>query len=208
MIKRLVLLLVVLCSLLATAALPVSAAQSRASLVDIEDEVMCVQCGTPLNVSKSAIADDQRAFIQRRIEQGQTKEQIKQAMVAEFGPSVLAMPPSDEGFNLAVYVVPVLLGALGLLAIALAARRWRASPGPSDGSALTTVGAHGDDVAPPRRDGRPPEPVHEKAADAAGGPSSSPSSAPARGLRTPTTAAPLSPADEARLAAELAAFDS
>ncbi|MDP9376129.1 MAG: cytochrome c-type biogenesis protein CcmH [Actinomycetota bacterium] len=192
MTRRALPLLVVLCSLFAAAAVSASAAEPRSSLVDIEDEVMCVQCGTPLNVSKSAIADDQRVFIQQRIEQGQTKEQIKQAMVAEFGPSVLAMPPSDEGFNLAIYVVPVLLGGLGLLTIVLAARRWRANPVPADGSGLAADNGPALDDNPARA----LRPAHGE--DTGPGPGGPPRS----------SAYPLAAADEKRLAAELAAFDS
>ena len=53
----------------------------RASLPDIEDEVMCLECGTALNVSTSAVADQERAFIRELIAQGLTKEQVKAALV-------------------------------------------------------------------------------------------------------------------------------
>ena len=55
---------------------------------------------------------------------GKTKEEIKDGLVARFGPSVLALP-EDEGFGLAAYVVPALAVLLALIAVALAARRWR-----------------------------------------------------------------------------------
>jgi cytochrome c-type biogenesis protein CcmH len=108
-------------------AAPAAAATPRASLTDVEDEVMCVQCGTVLNISESAVADRERAFIRRRIAEGMDKTQIKRALAAEYGPAVLAMP-DEGGFDLAVYLVPGLLVALGLGGIALAARRWRRTP--------------------------------------------------------------------------------
>jgi cytochrome c-type biogenesis protein CcmH len=108
-------------ALLAPAAL---AAEPRASLTDIEDEVMCLECGTALNVSNSAVADQERAYIAELIAQGKTKQEIKDALVAEYGPRVLA-EPSDEGFELTAWLVPV-LAALGALAlVVLTARRWR-----------------------------------------------------------------------------------
>ena len=111
---------------LAAALLLVSlvAAAPRASLPDIEDEVMCVQCGTALNVSTAAVADRQRAFIRERIARGQPKEQIKAALVAEFGPSVLAVP-EDSGFNVAAWLVPALLVVGGIAGVTIAARRWQ-----------------------------------------------------------------------------------
>jgi len=105
-----------------------AAAEPRASLPDIEDEVMCVECGTALNVSNSAVADRERAFIRRQIAAGRTKEQIKDALVDRFGPGVLATPQAD-GFDLAVYVVPPLLALLALGGIVVAARRWRRAAG-------------------------------------------------------------------------------
>jgi cytochrome c-type biogenesis protein CcmH len=110
-------------------------AAQRASLPDVEDEVMCVECGTALNISESAVADQERAFIRRQIAQGRDKRQIKAALVDEFGPSVLAMPERD-GFNLAVYLVPALLALLALGGLGVAARRWRRGAGgpPPDGT--------------------------------------------------------------------------
>jgi cytochrome c-type biogenesis protein CcmH len=119
--------LAIACALLALALAPAAVAAPQASLPDIEDEVMCAQCGTPLNASDSPVADDERAFIRERIAQGQTKEQIKAALVAEYGEEILALP-DDDGFNLAAYLVPVLLALLAAAGLAVAARRWRRSP--------------------------------------------------------------------------------
>ena len=110
---------------LALAAAPAAAAQApRASLPDIEDEVMCLECGTALNVSTSEVADQEREFIAGLIAEGRTKAEIKAALVEEYGPRVLA-EPEDDGFQLTAWVVPVLaaLGALGL--VLLVAGRWR-----------------------------------------------------------------------------------
>ena len=115
-----------LAALLALAVLAPAATadQPRASLTDVEDEVMCLECGTALNVSNSAVADQEREFIAELIAQGKTKQQVKDALVAEYGPRVLA-EPSDDGFELAAWLVPG-LAALGALAlVALTAHRWR-----------------------------------------------------------------------------------
>ena len=121
-----------------------SVAEPRASLPDIEDEVMCVQCKTPLNLSTAAVAEREREFIRREIARGRTKDEIKAGLVERFGPAVLAMP-ADEGFGLAAYLVPLLAGLLALAVVLLAMRRWRgtvASPrggpplGPDDSRRL------------------------------------------------------------------------
>jgi cytochrome c-type biogenesis protein CcmH len=104
-------------------------AAPQASLPDIEDEVMCVECGTALNVSTSVVADQERAFIRRQIALGKDKQEVKDALVEEFGPGVLADPPSS-GFDLAAYLVPILLVLVAVVGIAVAARRWRHQAGP------------------------------------------------------------------------------
>ena len=91
----------------ALAAASTAAAQST-SLPDIEDEVMCPTCGVPLSHAFSPQAERERDFIRAEIERGRSKEQIKDALVAEFGPEVLAEPdPGERGFDAVAYVVPV-----------------------------------------------------------------------------------------------------
>ena len=102
-------------------------AAPQASLPDIEDEVMCVECKTALNVSTAPVADQERAFIRRQIAMGKDKQQVKDALLDEFGPGVLALP-EEKGFSLAAYLVPIGLGLLALAGLAVAARRWRRRP--------------------------------------------------------------------------------
>ena len=100
------------------------AAEPRASLTDIEDEVMCLECGTALNVSNSEVADQEREFIAELIAQGKTKQEVKDALVAEYGPRVLAVP-GDDGFELTAWLVPVLAALAALALVVFTARRWR-----------------------------------------------------------------------------------
>jgi cytochrome c-type biogenesis protein CcmH len=103
---------------------PASAQAPRASLPDIEDEVMCVECGTVLSVSSSPVALQERAFIRQQIAAGKDKEQIKAALVEEYGEGVLA-EPGREGFNATLWIVPIVLVLLAAIGIGIAIRRWR-----------------------------------------------------------------------------------
>jgi cytochrome c-type biogenesis protein CcmH len=107
-----------------------AAAEPKTTLPDVEDEVMCVECRTALNVSTSAVADQERAFIRARIADGMTKEEIKAALVDEYGPAVLA-EPGDEGFDLAGWLVPGAVVVLAGLGVVLLAGRWRRAPAPA-----------------------------------------------------------------------------
>jgi cytochrome c-type biogenesis protein CcmH len=105
-------------------AVPALAATPRTTLPDVEDGVMCVECGTALNVSQSPVANQERELIRRLIAQGRSKAEIKAALVDSYGPDVLA-EPSDSGIGVAAWWIPVVLVPLGLLVALLAARRWR-----------------------------------------------------------------------------------
>ena len=104
-----------------------AAAEPQATLPDIEDEVMCVECRTALNVSSAPVADQERAFIRARIADGMTKEEIKAALVQEYGPDVLAEP--GGGFNVTAWLVPAALAVLALLGVVALTRRWKGGGG-------------------------------------------------------------------------------
>jgi cytochrome c-type biogenesis protein CcmH len=113
---------------------PAPSPKSNAALADIEDEVMCPICGTTLQLSQSPQADRERAFIQRLIADGKTKDEIKDALVAEYGSEVLALPDT-EGFDLAAWLVPGVALVLAAVAIGLGLRRWRRREGPVEEAA-------------------------------------------------------------------------
>ena len=117
---------VLLSAALLVAAAPPPTPAPRTSLSAMEQQVMCVVCKTPLAVANGTQADDERAFINRLIAQGKSEQQIKDALVVEYGERVLALP-RDHGFNLAVYLVPVLVLLGGLVLLAIMLPRWRRS---------------------------------------------------------------------------------
>jgi cytochrome c-type biogenesis protein CcmH/NrfF len=123
---------VALATLLALAAPAAASAADcpKTTLGDVEDEVMCLVCGTPLDLATDAPqADRERALIQRMVDDCATKEQIKTRLAAEFGDRVLALP-GDDGFDLAAYLVPALVILLAGGALTAAAIQWRGRRGP------------------------------------------------------------------------------
>lgn len=101
-----------------------AALTQRASLTDIENDVMCVACRESLAVAQSPQADSERAFIRTLINQGETKAQIEKALVAQYGPAVLGKPPA-HGFNLTIYILPPAVLLAGLVTLALTLPKWR-----------------------------------------------------------------------------------
>jgi len=122
-----------------------AAVTPRTSLPVIERQVMCVTCKIPLNVAQSPQADRERAYIQGLIDEGDSEAQIKNALVGQYGPTVLGLP-STHGFDLVAYLVPVVvvLALLALLALLLPRWRRRARPqarAPGAGAALSPADA-------------------------------------------------------------------
>jgi cytochrome c-type biogenesis protein CcmH len=101
---------------------PPAAAGERPSLAKLEGEVMCPVCGTTLDQSDSPAARQIERFIKGRIAAGDGEQQIKDALVANYGDSILASPP-HHGFGLLAWWVP--LGGIVLAAGLLGWGIWR-----------------------------------------------------------------------------------
>jgi cytochrome c-type biogenesis protein CcmH/NrfF len=145
-VRRLSLVCAVLALTALTAATTVATATTtaaRASLTAIENDVMCVACHESLAVAQSPEAYSERQYIRTLIAQGETRKQIENNLVQQYGPSVLALPPA-HGFNLLVYIIPPLVLVVGIATVVLTLPRWRrrtreaaAGPGPAIAAALT-----------------------------------------------------------------------
>ena len=110
-------------------------AAPRATLPDIEDEVMCVECGTALNVSALRRRPTRSARSSAAsIAQGKDQAAGQGGAGGRVRAAACSADPPSSGFDLAAWLVPILLA---LLAIA----RRRRSP----------RGAGAARAAPPRR---------------------------------------------------------
>jgi cytochrome c-type biogenesis protein CcmH/NrfF len=143
-VRRFAALAIAIAALLAPAA---ALAQDcpQTTLGDVEDEVMCPVCGTPLGLASEAPqAIQEREYIERLIADCRSKDEIKRALVAQFGEGVLALP-GDEGDDggiedVLVYVIPA-LALLGAAAgIGVAVSHWRRRAGPTGGGTAVDGG--------------------------------------------------------------------
>ena len=100
---------------------PVRAADKPPSAAALEGQLVCPTCNETLDESDSPVARRMKVFIQRRIAEGATGEQIKAELVHEFGERVLATPPT-KGFGLLAWVLPI--GGAALVAIVLGFVTW------------------------------------------------------------------------------------
>jgi cytochrome c-type biogenesis protein CcmH len=93
------------------------------TVADLEGEVMCPVCNTTLDQSSSPAARQIKDFIAERIQAGDSKEQIKDRLVAVYGKQILAAPPK-EGFDLLAWILPFVGLIGGALVLGLLAWRW------------------------------------------------------------------------------------
>jgi cytochrome c-type biogenesis protein CcmH len=99
------------------------ASEQRPTLAELEGEVMCPVCGTTLDQSNAPAAEQIKRVIAERIAAGDSKSEIKDRLVAEYGDAILAAPPR-EGFGLLAWWLPV-VGVLGAAVIVgVGAWRW------------------------------------------------------------------------------------
>jgi cytochrome c-type biogenesis protein CcmH len=98
--------------------------QPQTTVNAIEAEVMCPVCGTLLELAESPQAKREKVFVAKLVAEGRTKQQIKDALVAQYGPEVLALPKAS-GFDLTAYLVPILAILAAAVAVGFSVVRWR-----------------------------------------------------------------------------------
>ncbi|MAF85181.1 MAG: hypothetical protein CL875_01640 [Dehalococcoidales bacterium] len=93
----------------------------------ISGDLVC-QCGCMMVLSNCshagcAVREAMTTLIAQKIDGGQSKEQIIQSFVAQYGEQVLASPPK-RGFNLTAWILPfaAILGGGGVIYVAL--KKW------------------------------------------------------------------------------------
>jgi cytochrome c-type biogenesis protein CcmH len=105
-------------------AAPAAASERHPTQGELESELMCPICqGETLAQSDSPAAQRIKAYVARRIAAGDTRSEIKDKLVAQWGQRILAAPPR-HGFDLLAWVLP-LAGLIGAVVImGLLAWRW------------------------------------------------------------------------------------
>jgi cytochrome c-type biogenesis protein CcmH len=113
--------LVVLAALLVVPA--ARASERHPTLSELEGEVMCPVCGTTLDQSSSPAALQIKRLIAARIAAGDTKSQIKDRLVSEYGSAILAAP-EHKGFGLLAWWLPIVGLVAAAALVAIGAWRW------------------------------------------------------------------------------------
>jgi cytochrome c-type biogenesis protein CcmH len=120
-------------------------AAPQTTVNDIEDEVMCPICGTLLELADSPQAKREKVYVAKLVAAGESKAEIKDALVAQYGPSVLALPKAS-GFDLSAYLVPILAILIAVAVLAVSVARWRRDGKRSSSDEGTASAPQGEDA--------------------------------------------------------------
>lgn len=131
-------------AILAATPLAATAATPQTSLSEISSEVMCPVCGTLLELAESPQAQREKVFVERLVQKGRTKSQIKDALVAEYGDAVLALP-QGSGFSLSAYLVPIVGFAIAIVALCFGVLKWRRAGERNESGSGTVAGPSPED---------------------------------------------------------------
>lgn len=135
-------LIAIVCALLLAVSI-VGPAVAGDAVLNLEQQLQCPTCDTPLNVSDAPSAMRIKAYIQDKYDAGWSISRIENSLVAQFGREILATPPKS-GFDLIVWVVPGLLIIAGLVALAVISVAWSRR---SRHSTPAAVGATPDELS-------------------------------------------------------------
>jgi cytochrome c-type biogenesis protein CcmH len=103
------------------------ASEERPTQAELEGELVCPVCKpATLDQSDSQLARQMKDVIAARIAAGDTKSEIKDRLVAQFGSEILAAPPRS-GFNWLAWLLPIAGLVVGSIVIGAAAWRWSRS---------------------------------------------------------------------------------
>jgi cytochrome c-type biogenesis protein CcmH len=115
----------------------------------IEQDLMCVPCNQRLDQSQSAVAIRMRSQLAQFHREGWSEQRVKDYFVAQYGPQVLAAPPT-HGFDLLAWVIPAVVLIGGAAVAFWLAMAWSRSRTPR--AAATADGGDVDDAMDERID--------------------------------------------------------
>ena len=91
-------------------------------------QLRCPVCqGLSLADSPSELSQEMRAVVRSLLEEGKSPEEVKAYFVSKYGEWIL-LEPEPTGFNMAVYVLPILALLGGAVVVVVLVKRWSNGP--------------------------------------------------------------------------------
>lgn len=101
----------------------------------VASELRCPVCqGNSIQDSPSELAQEMKGVVRDQLASGKSPDEVKAYFIAKYGEWIL-LEPKASGFNLVVYLLPLVLVAVGGYVIWRSVKKWTAPAAPMDGSA-------------------------------------------------------------------------
>ena len=109
-------------ALLVAQILPDTALDARVR--EVASELRCPVCqGESIEDSPAALAQEMKAIVREQLAAGRTPDEVKAYFVEKYGEWIL-LRPKARGWNVLVYLLPLLALLGGAAVVARATRRW------------------------------------------------------------------------------------
>jgi cytochrome c-type biogenesis protein CcmH len=109
---------------------PITGAQLERRTMEISAELRCPVCqGLAIGDSPSIMASNMKAQVRELLERGYTEPQILSYFEKSYGQFVL-LKPKFQGVNSLVWILPVLVLAIGFVLVVSKAKKLEAAPVP------------------------------------------------------------------------------
>lgn len=100
----------------------------------VASELRCPVCqGNSIQDSPSELAQEMKGVVRDQLASGKSPEEVKAYFIAKYGEWIL-LEPKASGFNLVVYLLPLVLVLVGGFVIWRAVKKWTVPAAPMDGS--------------------------------------------------------------------------
>lgn len=92
---------------------PALSEADEARAQDLMREIRCVVCsGESILDSQAGVARDMRVFVRERVAEGQTEDEVREALVVRYGADVL-LRPEVNGQTLLLWLAPLIFVLIG-----------------------------------------------------------------------------------------------
>lgn len=135
---------------------PTDDPELEAQVRKLASQLRCPTCqALSIADSPSELAREMEGVIRMRLQEGMTPEEVRASFVDAYGEWIL-LSPDPSGFNLLIYILPVVVLLLGAGLVVGGMRKWLVQPGEAaDGTAAGTEAGDATFRGPgPRATGR------------------------------------------------------
>jgi len=99
----------------------------------VASELRCPVCqGNSIQDSPSELAQEMKGVVRDQLASGKTPDEVKQYFIDKYGEWIL-LEPKATGFNLVVYILPMIGVLIGGALIWRSVKKWTAPPASADG---------------------------------------------------------------------------